>query len=310
MPPTAVQPVAAVHGPAVAGQPARQATRSFSARFGSRGMTAKPTSVSSSFSQGGANIGPKMSSASPNQVVTKMSDAGRAALNAPKVPVAATTRGLSALGTVARVAANPVVGGVAAAMTPTPANSGEDEKARQARYGQSLPNVAPGQGSTKNIAPVAGGSIPTNAGRTTTPKAEPAKQTFSQAFSAARAKAKEAGSAATGQFEFGGKKFQTNINPAKGAEKYVPTTKQTDTGIKAEPVTKSVDNVPTPPRRPADLETTSAATTPKVTPAATTPSSADATTQTPKDDEKKAKGSVSTMNESIVNVGANKYRIV
>ena len=63
-----------------------------------------------------------------------------------------------------------VVGGVAAAMTPTPANSGEDEKARQAATGQSLPNVAPGQGSSKNIAPVKGGSIGADVGRTSTSK--------------------------------------------------------------------------------------------------------------------------------------------
>jgi hypothetical protein len=195
-------------------------------------------------------------------------------------------------------------------MTPTPANSGEDEKARQAKYGQSLPNVAPGQGSTKNIAPVAGGSIPTNAGRTTAPASTP-KQSFGQAFAAARAKAAEIGAKSTGSFKYGEKTYQTNLAPAKGAEKYVPASKQTDTGVKAEPsvAPASKTDAPLPPSRPKDLDTTTSKTTTDTTPSnaqtQTTPNATSSTTP----DEKKAKGSVATMNESV-QVGDNKYRIV
>ena len=60
-----------------------------------------------------------------------------------------------------------------------------------------------------------------------TPKAlEAPKQTFGQAFAAARKAAAEKGVKSTGQFEYQGKKFQTNI---KG-EKYVPMSKQTKVG--------------------------------------------------------------------------------
>ncbi len=297
MPPAAAQPVAAIHGPAVAGQPAKPTVKPSTARFGSRGMSARATGGTSSFSQGGTQVAQKMSSSSPSQVTAKMSDAGRAAMNAPKAPAVAGSAARGLVGTVARVAANPVVGGVAAAMTPTPANSGEDEKARQAAYGQSLPNVAPGQGSAKNTAPVAGGSIAPNAGRTTTSKEAP--KTFGQAFAAARAKASEIGAKSTGSFKYGEKTYQTNLAPAKGSEKYVAPSKQTDTGVKSEPAPKPVDNVPTPPSRPADLGTPSNAQT-QTTPTATS-------TSTP--DEKKAKGSVTPMNESVM-VGDNKYRIV
>lgn len=40
-------------------------------------------------------------------------------------------------GTVGKIAANPVVGGIMTAMEPTPANAGEDEKMRQQKYNQS-----------------------------------------------------------------------------------------------------------------------------------------------------------------------------
>ena len=302
MPPAAAQPVAAIHGPAVAGQPAKPTVKPSTARFGSRGMSARATGGTSSFSQGGTQVAQKMSSSSPSQVTAKMSDAGRAAMNAPKAPAVAGGVARGMLGTAVRVAANPVVGGVAAAMTPTAANSGEDEKARQAKYGQSLPNVAPGQGSTKNIAPVAGGSIPTNAGRTTTSVAP--KQSFGQAFAAARAKAAEIGNKATGSFKYGEKTYQTNLAPNKGAEKYVAPSKQTDTGVKAEPAPKPVDNVPTPPSRPKDLGSTTD-NTPSNAQTQTTPTAASSSTP----DEKKAKGSVTPMNESVM-VGDNKYRIV
>ena len=53
------------------------------------------------------------------------------------------------------------------------------------------------------------------------------KQTFGQAFAAARKAASEKGAKSTGQFEYQGKKFQTNV---KG-EKYVPMAKQTKVDV-------------------------------------------------------------------------------
>lgn len=61
--------------------------------------------------------------------------------------------------------------------------------------------------------------------------AEAPKQTFGQAFAAARKTATEKGVKSTGQFEYQGKKYQTNIQGTgtreKPQEKYVPMSKQT-----------------------------------------------------------------------------------
>lgn len=72
----------------------------------------------------------------------------------------------------------------------------------------------------------------TEAPKTETPKSSPeTKQTFKQAFAAARQAAAEKGKKATGQFEYDGKKYQTNLAPAKGAEKYVSMGKQTKVDV-------------------------------------------------------------------------------
>lgn len=94
----------------------------------------------------------------------------------------------------------------------------------------------------------------------TTPSSEPTsvtptkiqdapKQTFGQAFAAARKAAAEKGAKSTGQFEYQGKKFQTNV---KG-EKYVPMAKQTkvDIGTKvSEPSSTKPETPETPPMQP------------------------------------------------------------
>ena len=85
------------------------------------------------------------------------------------------------------------------------------------------------------------------------PKAE-TPSSFGAAFKAAREKATAAGKPSTGQFEFQGKKYQTNI---KG-EKYVPMTKQTkvdsgSTASTAKPAATPSSSVPLPPKRPDDL---------------------------------------------------------
>jgi hypothetical protein len=75
------------------------------------------------------------------------------------------------------------------------------------------------------------------------------KQTFGQAFAAARKAASEKGAKSTGQFEYQGKKFQTNV---KG-EKYVPMAKQTKVDIGTTPPAPSStkpETSETPPMQP------------------------------------------------------------
>jgi hypothetical protein len=74
------------------------------------------------------------------------------------------------------------------------------------------------------------------------PKPSSKPMSFSQAFKSAREKATTAGSPSTGQFEFKGKKYQTNV----AGEKYVPAAQQTS-------VEPKVETVPLPPKRPTDL---------------------------------------------------------
>lgn len=90
------------------------------------------------------------------------------------------------------------------------------------------------------------------------PKADsPTAMSFKQAFAKAR---KEAGGA-KGQFEYGGKKYQTNIAPAKGAEKYISAGKQKATSVKvAKPET------PAPAPKADDNKPSATETTPKVEP--------------------------------------------
>lgn len=74
---------------------------------------------------------------------------------------------------------------------------------------------------------------PTEADKAQAAKAEPAPapsstaQSFKQAFAAAR---KEAGGS-RGQFTYKDKQYQTNLNPAKGAEKYIPSSQQKVTSV-------------------------------------------------------------------------------
>ena len=74
-----------------------------------------------------------------------------------------------------------------------------------------------------------------------TPKADSkTAMSFKQAFAKAR---KEAGGA-KGQFEYGGKKYQTNINPAKGAEKYISAGKQKVTSVNVPKADASAPSTP------------------------------------------------------------------
>lgn len=85
---------------------------------------------------------------------------------------------------------------------------------------------------SKAEAPSGDAATPAETPKTETPKTSPeTKQSFKQAFAAARKAAAEKGAKATGQFEYSGKKYQTNLAPAKGAEKYVSMGKQTKVGV-------------------------------------------------------------------------------
>jgi len=113
-----------------------------------------------------------------------------------------------------------------------------------------------------------GGTPPDRSGsKTETPKPKelpkidvPAKETpkptsFSQAFKTAREKATEMGKPSTGQFQFKGKDYQTNV---KG-EKYVAPSKQTKVDTSSTTATKPDTSTaaPLPPKRPEGLGTTS-----------------------------------------------------
>jgi hypothetical protein len=76
--------------------------------------------------------------------------------------------------------------------------------------------------------------------KTPAPGTSPTAQTFKQAFASAR---KEAGGG-KGQFEYGGKKFQTNIAPAKGAEKYIAASKQKTTSVNVPSTPKADTKAP------------------------------------------------------------------
>jgi hypothetical protein len=153
----------------------------------------------------------------------------------------------SAVAKVARFAANPVVGGVAAAMDPTPANQGENEFARQAKYGQKAAAPKPAEPAAAK-------------------PAAPAKQSFSQAYRAAR----DAASAAKqdpnkAQFKWTNEKGKEGTYQAAATKKdYVPASKQFKTNV------DTSASAPLPPARPKDLTPTSASstTTAKTSPAA------------------------------------------
>jgi hypothetical protein len=107
------------------------------------------------------------------------------------------------------------------------ARRGKPEMPAQSK-GEAPKKIEPVQTPSQGL-----GSKPVEAPKADKP--EPAKapesktsMSFKQAFAKAR---KEAGGG-KGQFEYGGKKYQTNINPAKGAEKYISATKQKATSVK------------------------------------------------------------------------------
>lgn len=114
------------------------------------------------------------------------------------------------------------------------------------------------KGDTTSAAPTSD-TTPPSQPTSVTPTQEPAKpeapkQTFGQAFAAARKAAAEKGAKSTGQFEYQGKKFQTNV---KG-EKYVPMAKQTkvDIGTKVSVPSSTKPETPETPPTPLTKQST------------------------------------------------------
>lgn len=223
----------------------RSWSRTGTSRMGTGGgsMSASPTKVGTSFSQGGVNVGKAMgASRQTSPVVKGMTAAGRDAATLVSKAAPAASR---IAGTALRVAGGPAATAAAAVMSPTPAGAGEDEKKRQETLksynpykaqGRSIAdyekqvlspskektNTTPAQGSTKNIEPVKGASI--NPDRSPkvdapTPPSRPEYFSRGQAFQAARSETGGAG----GKFSYGGSEYQTNV---KG-EPYAAKPKQT-----------------------------------------------------------------------------------
>lgn len=179
-------PPPAIHGPAVPGKPA-QAQR----------VQVRAPTYSQGAPQTGVNVKPNVSTSGRFNMQRGMSQAGQQAATQRASTLGgmnitnkigygvekatnSTMKGLlpkiaqavpGAVSTVAKGAGRMAGGPLGALLGSTgPAGAGENEKARQAAYGQSLPNVAPGQGSAKNVGTVKGGSIGADVGRTTTSK--------------------------------------------------------------------------------------------------------------------------------------------
>ena len=115
---------------------------------------------------------------------------------------------------------------------PTPVKDAITGKSSSATPASSTPAATSDKTPTTSTAPA-----PAPAAETKT-ETKPKPMSFSQAFKSAREKATAAGNPSTGQFDYQGKKYQTNV----AGEKYVPAAQQTS----VEPKT---DNVPLPPSR-------------------------------------------------------------
>jgi hypothetical protein len=208
----------------------RSWSRSGTSRMGTGGgsMSASPTKVGTSFSQGGVNVGKAMGAAKQTSPVVKgMPTAGRDA--AALVSKAAPAAGRIA-GTALRVAGGPAATAAAAVMSPTPAGAGEDEKKRQA----TLKDYNPYKPSGRSIDDYENQALTPqkyDTPKASTPKVDaptpPSRPEYfsrGQAFQAARSEKGGAG----GQFSYGGKEYQTNV----AGEKYV--SKPTTTSVKDE----------------------------------------------------------------------------
>lgn len=207
----------------------------------------KPTSVggSTSFSQGGTNIGSKMAASKQTSPVVKgMTTAGREA--AATISKAAPTVA-KGLGAAARFTGGPAATAAAAVMSPTPAGAGEDEKKRQDTLTKFNPYKSQGRSISQYekdvLTPKASEPKPVERPKVDAPTPPERPQYFSrgQAFGAARG---EAGGG-EGKFSYDSKTYQTNV---KG-EPYKPESQLKQTSIKEETmdtkekIYEAIDNI-------------------------------------------------------------------
>lgn len=213
--------------------PARAPT--YSMPSGQRGsMSASPTKVTSSYSQGGVNVGKGMAASKQTSPVVKgMTSAGRDAASVVSKAAPTVAKGL---GTAARIASGPAATAAMAVMSPTPANAGEDEKKRQETLKSYNPYKAQGRSVSdyekQTLTPQkyeAPKPAPAPKVDAPTPPSRPEYFTRGQAFQSARSEVGGAG----GKFSYGGKEFQTNV----AGEKYVA--KPTPTKVTDKPETES-----------------------------------------------------------------------
>jgi len=206
---------------------------------GGGSMSATPK-VSTSYSQGGVNVGKGMAASKQTSPVVKgMTDAGRSAVAGVEKAAPTLTKGL---GTVARIATGPAATAAMAVMSPTPAGAGEDEKKRQETLKSYNPYKASGRSVSdyekqtltpqKYEAPKAPAAPKVDA---PTPPSRPEFFSRGEAFKAAREKA----GGSEGQFKYDNKTFQTNVP----GEKYIAPEKQKQTGIEAESGGKTLKKI-------------------------------------------------------------------
>jgi hypothetical protein len=206
---------------------------------GGGSMSATPK-VSTSYSQGGVNVGKGMAASKQTSPVVKgMTDAGRSAVAGVEKAAPTLAKGL---GTVARIATGPAATAAMAVMSPTPAGAGEDEKKRQETLKSYNPYKAQGRSvsdyekqtltpqkyETPKPAPAPKVDAPT-------PPSRPEFFSRGEAFKAAREKA----GGSEGQFKYDNKTFQTNVP----GEKYIAPEKQKQTGIEAESGGKTLKKI-------------------------------------------------------------------
>jgi hypothetical protein len=186
-------------------------------------MRASPTKVSTSYSQGGVNVGKGMAASKQTSPVVKgMTTAGRDAATLVSKAAPTVAKGL---GTVARIAGGPAATAAMAVMSPTPAGAGENEKKRQETLKSYNPYKASGRSVSDYektaLAPQKYESPKVAAPKVDapTPPSRPDYFSRGQAFQAARTEKGGAG----GKFSYGGKEFQTNVRGEPYAKAPKPT---------------------------------------------------------------------------------------
>jgi hypothetical protein len=231
-------PPPAIYGQQVPGQSVKQAPRPVRTTY-SQGASQTPMNVKPNVSTSSRfSVQQGMSSAGKQAATTRASTLG--GMNVADKIGSVAPRASSVAGTIARAAvrAAPAIGAAAEVMRPKPANAGENEFARQARYKtpgstniskQPAPTTGPSASAAEKVGisqkmPSIGPKLDNS----------PVKQSFSQAYRAAR----EAGGSKA-QFTWNDKTFQA---AAKKSE-YVAPEKQVKVNQPSTSPTPTADDV-------------------------------------------------------------------